>query len=403
MKGNIRTEIAALAVSVDDLREHPDNVRQGDVGAISESLTFHGQYRPIVVQRSTNYVLAGNHTLKAARALGWSQIAATFVDCNDEQALRILLIDNRTNDLASYDEPALIDALKQLNETDQGLLGTAFDPSALDEMIAALGLDEPEPAIPSTRELPLDMIFTQTLLGLCCVAVACGLKYGKQSGKEVCGNYHVHKRHNLTFLDNDWHDYRHDKHLAETAQFRPKYVTTRDLVTKEQAKRFGVEYQSIEQTIEQADELGQHAENVILIPKYDCIDQLPDRFMLGYSIPTSHGGTPLPIERFAGRRVHLLGGSWKKQMAYLSAMKDDVVSIDNNYLSSEARWGAFTYPDGRTATVRDLGITNEPYKDHCPLFIAAIISINSIANAMKLIYDDGYQLDVTDADVAPRD
>jgi hypothetical protein len=79
------------------------------------------------------------------------------------------------------------------------------------------------------------------------------------------------------------------------------------------------------------------------------------------------------------------------------------VSIDNNYLSSEARWGAFTYPDGRTATVRDLGITNEPYKDHCPLFIAAIISINSIANAMKLIYDDGYQLEIADADVAPRD
>jgi hypothetical protein len=403
MKGNIRTEIASLSVPVDDLREHPMNVRQGDVGAISESLTAHGQYRPIVVQRSTNHVLAGNHTLKAARALKWSHVAATFVDCNDDQAMRILLVDNRTNDLATYDEPALIDALKQLTETDQGLIGTAFDTSALDEMIAALGLNEPETDIPSTRTLPLDMIFTQTLLGLCCVAVACGLKYGKQSGKEVCGNYHVHARHTITFLDNNWHDYRHDKHLAETTQFRPKYVTTRDLITKEQAKRFGVEYQSIEQTIEQADELGQHAENVILIPKYDCIDKLPERFMLGYSIPTSHGGTPLPIERFAGRRVHLLGGSWKKQMSYLAAMKDDVVSIDNNYLSSEARWGAFTYPDGRTATVRDLGITNEPYKDHCPLFIAAIISINSIANAMKLIYDDGYQLEVSDDDVAPRD
>jgi len=403
MKGNIRTEIQSLAVSIDDLREHPENVRQGDVGAISESLSFHGQYRPIVVQRSTNFVLAGNHTLKAARSLGWSHVAATFVDCDDDRALRILLVDNRTNDLASYDEPALIDALKRVNETDEGLLGTAFDPSALDEMIAALGLHEPETQIPSSRTLPLDMIFTQTLLGLCCVAVASGLKYGKQSGKEVCGNFHVHARHTLTFLDNDWHNYRHDQHVAETSQFRPKYVTTRDLVTREQAKRFGIEYQSIEQTIEQADELAQYAENVILIPKYDCVDELPDRFMLGYSIPTSHGGTPLAIERFAGRRVHLLGGSWKKQMSYLAAMKDDVVSIDNNYLSSDARWGAFTYPDGRTATVNDLGITNEPYKHHCPLFIASIISINSIASAMKLIYDDGYQLDVTDADVAPRD
>jgi len=403
MKGNIRTEITSLAVEVTDLREHPDNVREGDVGAICESLTFHGQYRPIVVQRSTNYVLAGNHTLKAARSLGWTHVAATFIDCDDQRAMRILLVDNRTNDLASYNEPALVDALKQLAATEEGLIGTAFDTSALDEIIAALGTHDPDTAIPSTRTLPIDMIFTQTLLGLCCVAVACGIKYGKQSGKEICGNFHVHKRHNLTFLDNDWHDYKHDKHVAEAAQYRPKYVTTRDLVTKEQAKRLGVEYQTIEQTIEQADELAQHAENVILIPKYDCIDELPERFMLGYSIPTSHGGTPLPIERFAGRRVHLLGGSWKKQMSYLAAMKDDVISIDNNYLSSEARWGAFTYPDGRTSTVRDLGITNEPYKDHCPLFIAAIISINSIANAMKLIYDDGYQLEITDNDVATRD
>ena len=403
MKGNIRTEITSLAVEVTDLREHPDNVREGDVGAICESLTFHGQYRPIVVQRSTNYVLAGNHTLKAARSLGWTHVAATFIDCDDERAMRILLVDNRTNDLASYNEPALVDALKQLAATEEGLIGTAFDTSALDEIIAALGTHDPDTAIPSTRTLPIDMIFTQTLLGLCCVAVACGIKYGKQSGKEICGNYHVHKRHNLTFLDNDWHDYKHDKHVAEAAQYRPKYVTTRDLVTKEQAKRLGVEYQTIDQTIEQADELAQHAENVILIPKYDCIDELPERFMLGYSIPTSHGGTPLPIERFAGRRVHLLGGSWKKQMSYLAAMKDDVISIDNNYLSSEARWGAFTYPDGRTSTVRELGITNEPYKDHCPLFIAAIISINSIANAMKLIYDDGYQLEITDDDVATRD
>jgi hypothetical protein len=403
MKGNIRPEIVSLAVAVDDLREHPENVRQGDVGAISESLTFHGQYRPIVVQRATNYVLAGNHTLKAARSLGWSHVAATFVDCDDDRALRILLVDNRTNDLASYDEPALIDALKRVNETDQGLLGTAFDPSALDEMIAALGLNEPETNIPSSRTLPLDMIFTQTWLGLCCVAVVCGLKYGKQSNKEVCGNYHVHARHTLTFLDNDWRDYKHDKHVEEAVMFRPKYVTTRDLLTKEQAKRMNVTYQTVEQTLQQADELSQHAENVILIPKFDCIDDLPERYMLGYSIPTSHGGTPLPIDRFAGRRVHLLGGSWKKQMSYLAAMKDDVVSIDNNYLSSDARWGAFTYPDGRTATVRDLGITNEPYKDHCPFFIAAIISINSIANAMKLIYDDGYQLDINDDDVSPRD
>ena len=50
-------------------------------------------------------VLAGNHTLLAARALGWKEIAATFVEVDDEYAKRILLVYNRTDDLAGGIEP----------------------------------------------------------------------------------------------------------------------------------------------------------------------------------------------------------------------------------------------------------------------------------------------------------
>jgi hypothetical protein len=72
---------------------------KGDVGAISESLKAHGQYRPITYQKSTGRILAGNHTWKAAKALGWKEINASAIECDDEQALRILLIDNRTSEL----------------------------------------------------------------------------------------------------------------------------------------------------------------------------------------------------------------------------------------------------------------------------------------------------------------
>jgi DNA modification methylase len=131
----IRKEIEHLAINIDELHTHPSNVRQGDVGAISESLEAHGQYRSIVYQQSTKRILAGNHTYKAAKALGWTQIAATPVICDDEQALRILLADNKANDLATYDEPELIELLKQLAETSDGLLGTLFDGDELDSLI----------------------------------------------------------------------------------------------------------------------------------------------------------------------------------------------------------------------------------------------------------------------------
>ena len=131
----IRKELQHLAIEIDEVHTHPSNVRQGDVGAICESLKAHGQYRPIVYQQSTKRILAGNHTWKAAKALGWQQIAATPIICDDQQALRILLADNKANDLATYDEPELIELLKQLADTSDGLLGTLFDEDELDSLI----------------------------------------------------------------------------------------------------------------------------------------------------------------------------------------------------------------------------------------------------------------------------
>ena len=135
---NVRPELAALVHNITDFQPHPKNVRQGDVGAISESLRAHGQYKPIVVQRSTGYVLTGNHTLMAARNLGWTQVAAVFVDCDDDQALRILLVDNRTNDLAMYDDRGLADLLTELATTSTGFDGSLFTGDDLDDLLYRL-------------------------------------------------------------------------------------------------------------------------------------------------------------------------------------------------------------------------------------------------------------------------
>ncbi len=132
-------KIEYTTVKLDSLQPHPKNVRQGDIGAISESLKTHGQYRPIVVDKRTNLILAGNHTWKAAKALGWQQISAGFVETkDDDEALRILLADNRTTDLAVYDDNNLADLLKALAATDTGLEGTLFDGDDLDDLLFKL-------------------------------------------------------------------------------------------------------------------------------------------------------------------------------------------------------------------------------------------------------------------------
>src|SRR4051812_22289243 len=110
----INAAIAELAVPIDSLKPYPGNPRTGDLPTIRVSLERNGQYRPIVVRAATREVLAGNHTLLAAADLGWTQIAATFVDVDDEQARRIVAVDNRANDVAGYDDQALADLLRAL-------------------------------------------------------------------------------------------------------------------------------------------------------------------------------------------------------------------------------------------------------------------------------------------------
>lgn len=114
------------------MREHPDNPRDGDVGVIVESFEANGVYQGVVVQQRTGYVLAGNHRLKAAAALGMTTLPALFVDVDDAHARRILLADNRTSDRASYDNQRLLELLTATIEADD-LLGTGYTAEDVEE------------------------------------------------------------------------------------------------------------------------------------------------------------------------------------------------------------------------------------------------------------------------------
>lgn len=124
-----------LTIRLDQLRPRKGNPRRGNIDAIAESLERNGQYRPVVVNKPTGEILAGNHTYAAAKRLGWTHIAATFVDVDEDHAARIVLADNRTADLGDYDDTLLLDMLKDL---DGDLLGTGYNQDDADAL-AALG------------------------------------------------------------------------------------------------------------------------------------------------------------------------------------------------------------------------------------------------------------------------
>lgn len=136
---DVITDLIVERVPIDSVTEHPLNARRGDVEVIRESLRTHGQYAPIVVQRSTSYVLKGNHTHRAAKEEGWTDIAVAFVDVDDDQAKRILLVDNRASDLGSYAEETLTELLASLNGD---LAGTGYEPGDLDARLAELQVND---------------------------------------------------------------------------------------------------------------------------------------------------------------------------------------------------------------------------------------------------------------------
>lgn len=106
---------------IDDLILDPNNARKHDkknLDSIANSLELFGQRKPIVVWRNT--VVAGNGTLIAARSLGWKEISVSVVpehwDLNKVKAYA--LADNRTAELATWDQEILGQQLLELQQAD---------------------------------------------------------------------------------------------------------------------------------------------------------------------------------------------------------------------------------------------------------------------------------------------
>lgn len=105
-----------------------------NLAAISRSLTEFGQRRPVVI-RADGTILAGNGLATAARELGWTEVAVTVVpdDWTEERARAYAIADNRTGDLAEWDEKMLLETLEML-DGDALLEASGFSIEDLDDL-----------------------------------------------------------------------------------------------------------------------------------------------------------------------------------------------------------------------------------------------------------------------------
>ena len=145
-----------MKISITDLSLDPKNARKHsarNLEAIAASLEKFGQRKPIVVHRGV--VLAGNGTLEAAKSLGWTEIEVAEVpeDWDNDTAKAYALADNRTAELAEWDEGELAKQLLELVDADWDIKELGFEVPALSDIDGDKDEDEvPEPPVePKTK------------------------------------------------------------------------------------------------------------------------------------------------------------------------------------------------------------------------------------------------------------
>jgi len=102
--------VIVARMGLSDLHEDPNNARLHDrrnLDAIANSLKKFGQVEPIVVQKSSKKVIAGNARLRVLREAGATEVDVVEVDLDDVDAAALSLALNRTAELGSWNDDAL--------------------------------------------------------------------------------------------------------------------------------------------------------------------------------------------------------------------------------------------------------------------------------------------------------
>ena len=149
-EATVKIQITQLSLDPTNARKHS----QRNLDAIAASLKKFGQRKPIVVHKGV--VLAGNGTLEAAKTLGWTEIEVAEVpsDWDLDTAKAYALADNRTAELAEWDESELAKQLLELQDADWDITELGFEitkvldePNFQPESIEQPRLDQRAPII----------------------------------------------------------------------------------------------------------------------------------------------------------------------------------------------------------------------------------------------------------------
>ena len=146
MQEYIIDQLKPLAVPIDSVKADPQNARlhnEANKKAIKKSIEGFLQRKPIVVNKNTGIIEAGNGLYQEMKDLGATEIAAVFVDDDDNQAKAFAIMDNRSGELSEWDLPNLKDVLQELDSGALDMDLTGFNEMAIEQLMTQVhSIDE---------------------------------------------------------------------------------------------------------------------------------------------------------------------------------------------------------------------------------------------------------------------
>jgi len=177
------------------------------------------------------------------------------------------------------------------------------------------------------------------------IAVECGWRYGARLPATV---YQP-----VWFADQDWRRPDLTAYARAVETHKPEVATVLDWEQEAQWP----------DVANWAETIAPHVKRIVVIPKVpgrvaDVPVEIGGRpVVLGYSVPTSYGGTTCALWEFARRPVHLLGGSPHAQLELSRYL--NVASADGNMTAQQARQGRFwsraKTPKGHWVQLQEVG------------------------------------------------
>ena len=130
-------------VGIDQVELNPRNPRLNEaaIAPVADSIRRFGFRQPLVVNRRTKRIEAGNTRWRAAKQLGLAQVPVIWVDDAEAEAMAFAIADNRTHEFSTWDEATLVGQLKEL-DAQACLLASAFSEDDLGQLLARLEAEQ---------------------------------------------------------------------------------------------------------------------------------------------------------------------------------------------------------------------------------------------------------------------